>query len=83
MTLFSHCTHIFAINLVVKSPSKIRLHYFEEFLLWLSRKKIPLVSMRMQVRSLASLSEFRVRHRRELWCRLQTQLGSGTAVAVA
>ena len=41
-----------------------------------------LVSMRMRVGSLAFLSGLRLRHCRELWCRSQTQLGSGVAVAV-
>ena len=35
------------------------------------------------LRSLASPSELRIRRGRELWCRLQTQLGSGVAMAVA
>ena len=38
--------------------------------------------MRMQVWSLVSLSGLRIRHCCELWCRLQTQPGSGIAVAV-
>ena len=38
--------------------------------------------MRMQVRSLASLNRLVIRHCRELWCRLQTWLGSGVAAAV-
>jgi len=42
-----------------------------------------LVSMRMQVRSLALLSELRIQCCRELWRRSQTQLGSGIVVAVA
>ena len=41
------------------------------------------VSERTQVRSLVSLSRLRIRHCCELWCRSQTQLGSGVAVAVA
>ena len=41
-----------------------------------------LVTMRMKVRSLASLSGLRILCGRELWCRSQTQLGSGIAVAV-
>ena len=45
-------------------------------------KRIRLVSMRMRVRSLALLSGFRIRHRHELWCRSQTRLGSGVAVAL-
>ena len=35
------------------------------------------------VRSLALLSGLRIRHCRELWCRLQTGLGSHVAVALA
>ena len=46
-------------------------------------KRIQLVSMRMQVGSLASLNALRIRRCRELWCRSQTLLGSGVAVAVA
>ena len=38
--------------------------------------------MRLQVWSLASLSGLRIRCYRELWCRLQTWLGSRIAVAV-
>uniref|UniRef100_A0A8C3X0H2 Ig-like domain-containing protein n=1 Tax=Catagonus wagneri TaxID=51154 RepID=A0A8C3X0H2_9CETA len=43
---------------------------------------LTLVSMRTRVRSLASLSGLRIRHCRELWCRLETCLGSHVAVAV-
>ena len=39
--------------------------------------------MRLQVRSLASLSGLRIRHCRELWYRSQTQLRSRVAVALA
>ena len=45
-------------------------------------KQTQLVSMRMQVRSLALLSELRILRCPELWCRLQTWLGCGIAVAV-
>ena len=38
--------------------------------------------MRFQVRSLTLLSGLRIWHCRELWCKVQTQLGSGIAVAV-
>uniref|UniRef100_A0A8D1V556 Uncharacterized protein n=1 Tax=Sus scrofa TaxID=9823 RepID=A0A8D1V556_PIG len=38
--------------------------------------------MRLQVRSLALLSGLRTRPCRELWCRSQTRLGSGIAVAL-
>ena len=39
--------------------------------------------MRLRVRSLATLSGLRIRRGREPWCRLQTRLGSPTAVALA
>ena len=45
-------------------------------------KGIQLVSMRMLVRSLALLSGSGIRHGRELWCKSQTWLRSGLAVAV-
>ena len=47
------------------------------------QKRIQLVSMRMQVQSLSSLSGLRIQHCRELWYRLQTQLGFHVAVTVA
>ena len=47
------------------------------------QKQIWRVSMRMQVLSLALLSGLRTQHCRELWCRLQTWLGSHVAVAMA
>ena len=40
-----------------------------EFLLWLSRLRTQIVSMRIRVQSLASLSGLRIWHCRELWCR--------------
>ena len=46
------------------------------------QKLIRLGTGRLQVQSLASLSGLRIRHCGELWCRLQTQLRSGIAVAV-
>ena len=42
-----------------------------------------LVSMRMQVESLAPVSGLRIRHCCELQCRLHTWLGSCVAVPVA
>ena len=42
-----------------------------------------LVSMRMCVHSLALLRGLKIRHCQDLWCRLQTQLRSCIAVAVA
>ena len=47
------------------------------------RKWIRLGTTRLQVWSLASLCRSRIRHCHELWCRSQTQLGYGVAVAVA
>ena len=46
-------------------------------------KQIQLVSMRMWVRSLASLNGWRIQHCHKLWCKSQTQLGSCIAVVVA
>ena len=46
------------------------------------QKQIRLGTMRFQVRSLALLSGLRIRHCHELWCRLQTWLRPGIAVAV-
>ena len=42
-----------------------------------------MVSTRTQVRSLALLGGLRTQHCHELWCRSQTQLRSGVAVAAA
>ena len=47
------------------------------------RKRIWLGTMRLGVWSQASLSGLRIWHCRELWYRLQTQVRSGVAVAVA
>ena len=41
-----------------------------------------MVSVRMQVPTLASLRRLRSQHCHKLWCMLQTQLGSDMAVAV-
>ena len=46
------------------------------------QKRIWLGTMRLRVWSLDSLSELRIRHCRELWYRLQTQLRFGVAVAL-
>ena len=48
----------------------------------LSDQRILLGTMKLQVRSLASLSRLGIWHCRELWCRLQTQLGSCIAVTL-
>ena len=45
-------------------------------------KRIQLGTMRLLVRSLASLSGLRIRYCRKLWCRSQMWLRSGIAVAV-
>jgi len=47
------------------------------------QKRIWLVSKRMRVWSLGSLSGLGIQHCRELWCRSQTWLGSCVAMAVA
>ena len=47
------------------------------------QKQIRLGTMKLWVLSLDLLSGFRIKHCRELWCRLQTWLGSHIAVAVA
>ena len=54
---------------------------YGEFLLGLSGLQTQLVSMRMQVGSLASLSGLRIQHCRDLRCRSQTLLRSGIDVA--
>ena len=46
------------------------------------QKRIRLGTMRLRVRSLASFSGSRIQHCHELWCRLQTRLGSHAAVAL-
>ena len=46
------------------------------------QKRMQLVSMKMQDRSLALLSGLRIQHSCELWCRLQMRLRSWVAVAV-
>ena len=46
------------------------------------RKQIQLVSKRIRVQSLASLSGLRIWRCQELWCKLQTWLRSGVAVAL-
>ena len=48
---------------------------------WLSGQRNQLASMRMRVQSPALLSGLRIRHCPELWCRLQTRLGSCVAMA--
>ena len=45
------------------------------------QKGVQLGTMRLWVRSLVLLSRLRIQHCHELWCRLQTLLRSGVAVA--
>ena len=54
-----------------------------EFPLWLHRLRTQLVSMRMQVRSLASCNGLRIQQCHESWCRSQTWFRCGIVVAVA
>ena len=46
------------------------------------QKQIRRGTMRLQFRSLASLSGLRLRRYHKLWCRLQMRLGSDVAVAL-
>ena len=45
-------------------------------------QQIQLGTIRLLIQSLALLSGLRIWHCHELWCRSQTQLGSGIAMAV-
>ena len=47
------------------------------------RIRTQLVSVRIQVQSLASLSALQIQCCPKLWCRLQMQLGSHISIAVA
>ena len=58
-------------------------HCRSEFPLWFSELRTRLVSMKMWVPFLASFSGLRIQHCHDLWCRLQTQLRCGIAMAVA
>ena len=53
-----------------------------EFLLWLSGLRTQLVSLRMPVGSLASLSGLRIQHCYKLQCGLQMCLRAGVARTV-
>ena len=53
-----------------------------KFPLWLSGLGTQLLFMRIQIPSLALLSELRIWYCHNLWCRSQTWLISGVAVAV-
>ena len=50
--------------------------------MWFGRLQTLLVSIRIQVQSLASLSRLRIQHCSELCCRLQMQLGLHITVVV-
>ena len=58
-----------------------KIQFFEVFIVT-QQKRIWRASLRTQVWSLASLSGLRLWHCDELWCSLQTKLGSCVAVAV-
>ena len=66
---------------IQRSAHKNQLHFLE-FPLWFSGLQTQLVSMRLQVWSLASLTRWRIWHCSELWCRMQMWLGSFVAVAM-
>ena len=57
--------------------------YISEFPLWLRWLRTQLVSMKMQVQSLASLCGLRIQRCHELWCGLWMRLRSGIIVARA
>ena len=61
----------------------IKVRLTREFPLWLRGLRTQPVSMRIQVRSLASLSGLGIQRCHELQCRSQKWLGSCVAVAVA
>ena len=63
-----------------KLKNAVRFYYME-FPLLLSRLRTLLVSTRMQIRSLASLSRLRILCCHKLWHRSQRWLGSHIAVA--
>ena len=47
------------------------------------QKRIRLGTMKLRVRSLASVTGLRIRRCHDLWCRSQTWLGCGVAMALA
>ena len=55
----------------------------QEFPVVVQQKRTQPASLRTQAGSPAPLSGSRTRHRHELWCRPQVQLGYGAAMAVA
>ena len=81
-------SHMIWFNSMLMSHRNQYLGFLLKIKLWgasfvVRRKRIQLASTRMQVWSLASLSGLRIQRCRELWCRLQMQLGSRLAVALA
>ena len=64
------------------SDEILKTFYFLGIPIGAQWKQIQLVSMKMQVQSLALLSGLGIWHCLELWCRLQTQLRSTIAMAV-
>ena len=65
---------LLALGKILLYPLSFYMKRFLGFALWLSGLGIQLVSMRMQVQSLALLSGLRIQRCRELWCRSQMQL---------
>ena len=63
--------------------SFLEIWLFWEFPLWTSELWTWLVSMSTQAQSLALFSELRIWNCWELWCKLQTWLGSHVSVALA
>ena len=84
------CAILFSLKTLSLSIASNRQHIhmfplekvWRKFPLWLSRLRTQLASLRLRVRSLALLSELRIQFCRELWCRSQTRLASGIAMAV-
>ena len=66
-----------------REPHRPLKKYIPQFPLWFSRLRTQLLSMRMWVPPLASLSELRVQICRELWYRLQMLLRCRPCVAMA
>ena len=80
--IWARHTPSFQIGLQPKTPT-LKKRCVQELPLWLRGLPIRLAPMRTWVQSLAPLSELRIWHCRELWCRSQTRLGSSLAVAAA
>ena len=64
---------------LLQNPNSDMFKFFPIVAQW---KRIRLVSVRMQVQSMASLSGLRIQRCHELWCRSQIWLGSYVVVPV-